>query len=113
MQKFKWYQVREALTDYKTYALFFFFLCMNVPTGGLVTFAAQIVNGLGYSRLQTTLIGMPTGVVQTFAGLLVAIPQRWLTNMRCFSAALCCLVPLTCSLLMRCEHTISRVIECS
>lgn len=74
---------------------------MNVPTGGIVTFAAQIVNGLGYSRLQTTLLGMPTGVVQTFAGLLVAVPQRWLKNMRCFSAALCCLVPLTCSLLMR------------
>ncbi|KAH6663309.1 hypothetical protein F5X68DRAFT_237535 [Plectosphaerella plurivora] len=48
-KEFKWYQVRKALTDYKTYAV---------------------------------LIGMPTGVIQTFAGLLVAVPQKWLTNMR-------------------------------
>ncbi|KAH7039560.1 major facilitator superfamily domain-containing protein [Microdochium trichocladiopsis] len=100
-QELKWYQVREAFTDYKTYLLFVFFLCMNVPTGGLVTFAAQIVSGLGYGKLETTLLGMPTGMVQSFAGLMVAIPQRWLKNKRCISAALCCLVPLACSILIR------------
>ncbi|KAF4812292.1 putative transporter [Colletotrichum siamense] len=31
-RKLKWYQVREAFTDYKTYILFVFFLSMNVPT---------------------------------------------------------------------------------
>lgn len=101
LQEFKWYHVREALTDYKTYALFFFFLCMNVPTGGLVTFAAQIVNGLGYSRLQTVLLGMPTGVIQTAAGLMVAAPQHFLKNKRCITAACCCLIPLVCSVLMQ------------
>ncbi|EXA54713.1 hypothetical protein FOQG_11997 [Fusarium oxysporum f. sp. raphani 54005] len=42
-KEFKWYQVREAFTNYKTYLLFIFFLSMNVPKGGLGTFAAQIV----------------------------------------------------------------------
>lgn len=74
---------------------------MNVPTGGLVTFAAQIVSGLGYGKLETTLLGMPTGVMQSLAGFMVAIPQRWLKNKRCLSAALCCLVPLICSVLIK------------
>ncbi|KAJ5761993.1 Major facilitator superfamily domain general substrate transporter [Penicillium nucicola] len=98
---FKWYQVREAFLDYKTYALFLFYLCSNVPLGGLSTFAAQIVSGLGYSSLETTLLGMPTGMFQTFAGLLVAIPQIWLKNMRCLTSALCCLIPLACSIIIR------------
>ncbi|KAF6813223.1 allantoate permease [Colletotrichum sojae] len=100
-KELKWYQVREAFTDYKTYILFVFFLSMNVPTGGLVTFAAQIVSGLGYGKLETTLLGMPTGVMQSLAGFMVAIPQRWLKNKRCLSAALCCLVPLICSVLIK------------
>ncbi|KAI8719946.1 hypothetical protein NCS52_00438400 [Fusarium sp. LHS14.1] len=100
-KEFKWYQVREAFTDYKTYLLFVFFLSMNVPTGGLVTFAAQIVSGLGYGKLETTLLGMPTGMIQSLAGFMVAIPQRWLHNKRCYTAAACCLVPLACSILIR------------
>lgn len=100
-KELKWYQVREAFTDYKTYLLFVFFLSMNVPTGGLVTFAAQIVSGLGYGKLETTLLGMPTGMMQSLAGFMVAIPQHWLKNKRCLSAGLCCLVPLACSILIK------------
>ncbi|EXK46390.1 hypothetical protein FOMG_00112 [Fusarium oxysporum f. sp. melonis 26406] len=100
-KEFKWYQVREAFTDYKTYLLFIFFLSMNVPTGGLVTFAAQIVSGLGYGRLETTLLGMPTGMMQSLAGFIVAIPQQWLHSKRCYTAAACCLVPLVCSIIIR------------
>ncbi|RKK29165.1 hypothetical protein BFJ65_g1101 [Fusarium oxysporum f. sp. cepae] len=100
-KEFKWYQVREAFTDYKTYLLFIFFLSMNVSTGGLVTFAAQIVSGLGYGRLETTLLGMPTGMMQSLAGFMVAIPQQWLHNKRCYTAAACCLVPLVCSIIIR------------
>lgn len=105
-QELKWYQVREAFTDYKTYILFFFFLSINVPTGGLVTFAAQIVSGLGYSPLTTVLLGMPTGMFQSLAGFLVAIPQQWMTNKRCLSCAVCCLVPLACSILIRCKSSL-------
>ncbi|CAH0018603.1 unnamed protein product [Clonostachys rhizophaga] len=97
----KGYQVKEALTDWKTWALFIFFLCMNVPTGGLVTFAAQIVSGFGYSRLETVLLGMPTTPFQVLAVFSVAIPQKWMTNKRSISCAVSLLVPITCSLLLR------------
>ncbi|CAI6092377.1 unnamed protein product [Clonostachys chloroleuca] len=112
-KELKWYQVREAFTDYKTYILFFFFLSINVPTGGLVTFAAQIVSGLGYSPLNTVLLGMPTGIMQSVAGFMVAIPQRYMTNKRCLSCAICCLVPLACSILIRLlphENKIGRLL---
>ncbi|ETS73441.1 hypothetical protein PFICI_15046 [Pestalotiopsis fici W106-1] len=100
-KEFKWYQVKEAFMDYKTYLLFFFFLFMNVPTGGLSAFAAQIISGLGMSPLETVLLTMPCSIFQTVAGLVVAYPQRWLKNKRCISSALCCLVPLACSVIIR------------
>ncbi|EXL91776.1 hypothetical protein NOF04DRAFT_16593 [Fusarium oxysporum II5] len=100
-KEFKWYQVCEVFTDYKTYLLFIFFLSMNVPTGGLITFGAQIVLGLGYGRPETTLLGMPTEMMQSLAGFMVAIPQQWLHNKRCYTAAACCLVPLVCSRIIR------------
>jgi hypothetical protein len=33
----KWYQVKEALLDYKIWILFFFQLANNIPNGGLTT----------------------------------------------------------------------------
>ncbi|RSL52976.1 hypothetical protein CEP54_010611 [Fusarium duplospermum] len=99
--EFKWYQVKEAFLDYKTYLSFFFYLCMNVPTDGLSAFAAQIISGLGNSPLETVLLTMPCSPFQTVASLAVAIPQKWLTNKRCLSSAICCLIPLACSILIR------------
>lgn len=98
--------MREAVTDWRTWTLFLFFLCMNVPNGGLVTFAAQIVSGFGYGRLETVLLGMPTTPFQVAGVFLVAVPQRWLTNKRSISCALALLVPLTCSLLLRCKSAL-------
>ncbi|KAH6976361.1 major facilitator superfamily domain-containing protein [Ilyonectria sp. MPI-CAGE-AT-0026] len=100
-REFKLYQVKEAFTDYKTYILFLFYLCMNVPTGGLSAFAAQIISGIGNSKLETMLLTMPASPFQTLASLTVAIPQKWLKNKRCLSSAICCLIPLTCSILIK------------
>ncbi|KAL6399359.1 putative allantoate permease protein [Ilyonectria robusta] len=74
---------------------------MNVPTGGLSAFAAQIISGIGNSKLETMLLTMPASPFQTLASLTVAIPQRWLKNKRCLSSAICCLIPLTCSILIK------------
>lgn len=76
---------------------------MAIPLAGLNTFAAQIVSGFGFDVLPTVLLGMPTGVLQSLSGVVVAIPQRWMTNKRCVSAALCSLIPILCSVLLRSE----------
>ncbi|VUC38193.1 unnamed protein product [Clonostachys rosea] len=99
--EFKWYQVIEALTDWKSWVIAFFFFCMNVANGGLNTFSAQIVSGFGFSKLNTVLLGMPTGVIQAVSSILAALPPRYWKDTRCLSAAVCCLFPLACSIVIR------------
>lgn len=97
---FKWYQVRECLTDPKTWLLAIFSLAVNVPNGGLVTFSAQIVTGLGYAPLITTVLGIPTGVLATVWQIILGFIAAKIPNSRCVIIALANLVPMTCAILM-------------
>ncbi|KAI8316777.1 putative transporter [Colletotrichum sp. SAR11_59] len=60
-------QLRETLRDPKTWLMFLFNIWVSIPNGGLTNFAPLIVNGLGYSPQRSTLLMMPTGVVQTLS----------------------------------------------
>ncbi|KAF0323842.1 allantoate permease [Colletotrichum asianum] len=100
-KEFKWYQVREALIDWKSWVVCLFFLGMNVSNGGLNTFSAQIVSSFGFGPLKTVLLGMPTGVIQAVSSILATIPPRYIKDTRCISAAACCIVPLVCSIVIR------------
>ncbi|EXJ91985.1 hypothetical protein A1O3_00535 [Capronia epimyces CBS 606.96] len=99
-KKIKWYQVRECLLDPKTWLLALFSCAQNIPNGGLVTFAAIIVTGLGYSPLNTTLLGIPTGVLATVWQLLLSVPSSRVPNSRCAIIAVANLVPMICAILM-------------
>ena len=96
----KWYQVTECLVDPKTWLLATFSCAQNIPNGGLVTFAAIIVSGLGYSRLNTVLLGIPTGVLATVWQLMLAYPSAKIKNSRCIIIAFSNLVPMICAILM-------------
>ncbi|KAL2813607.1 major facilitator superfamily domain-containing protein [Aspergillus granulosus] len=96
----KWYQVRECLVDPKTWLLALFAIAQNIPNGGLVTFSAIIVNGLGYSRLVTTVLGIPTGVLATVWQILLGFLVSYIPNSRCAIIALADLVPMICAILM-------------
>ncbi|KAH8894520.1 MFS general substrate transporter [Thozetella sp. PMI_491] len=100
-KQFKWYQVREAFLDWKSWLIVAISIFLNVPNGGLVTFAAQIVSGMGFGALETTLLGMPTGVIQTVSAFMVSGLSRVTTNKRALWCSLCCLVPMTCSIIIR------------
>lgn len=98
---FKKDQCIEALCDWKTWVMAVFVLSISVPGSGLVTFAAQIVSGLGYSPLRTVLLGMPTGVFMTFSSWLIASPTLLdARRFRTLSIALVTLCPLICCVLM-------------
>ncbi|KAF2151517.1 putative allantoate permease [Myriangium duriaei CBS 260.36] len=97
---FKIRQVFECLADPKTWLLVLFSFAQNVPNGGLVTFASIIVSGLGYSALNTTLLGIPTGVLATVWQLFLSYFASRLRNMRCAIIALANVVPMTCAILM-------------
>lgn len=99
--QFKRLQVIEAFKDWKTWVMAVFALCNNISNGALVTFAGQIVSGLGYSPLRTTLLGMPTGVFMTASSWFIALPTFFFPKtFRTVSTFIICLVPLICCILM-------------
>ncbi|GME34470.1 putative transporter [Neofusicoccum parvum] len=61
---FKWYQLREAFTDIRTYLIFFFLVTVDIPCGGITVFFTQLIGGMGFDANTTFLITMPAGVVQ-------------------------------------------------
>jgi MFS family permease len=102
---FKKDQVFEGLTDWKTWVMAVFVLSINISNGALVTFAAQIVSGLGYSPIRTTLLGMPTGVFMTLSSWLIALPGLYFPKkFRTVCAGTICLCPLICCALMMTLH---------
>lgn len=61
--KWKWNQCREAFCDPKTYMWGLMYFLMSAPTGGLGSFGALIIKGLGFSSFTAILMQMPTGVL--------------------------------------------------
>ncbi|QPG72944.1 hypothetical protein FOA43_000248 [Brettanomyces nanus] len=95
-------QVIEALTDYKSWLVCLFVLCFNIPNGALVTFAAQIVSGFGYSPLRTTLLGMPTRVFMTLSSFVIILPTLKIPRKyKSIAIALVGLGPLVCGILIK------------
>jgi MFS transporter, ACS family, allantoate permease len=62
---FKREQLVEVFTDPKTWLMFAFQIFISIPNGGLTNFAPLIVKGLGFSSQRSTLLVMPTGIIQT------------------------------------------------
>ncbi|SCV04785.1 LANO_0G12354g1_1 [Lachancea nothofagi CBS 11611] len=61
----KWYQVKEAFTDVRTWLYFIFSVGSNIPNGGLTNFMNILIkNDFGYSTSQSLLMTMPTGAVE-------------------------------------------------
>jgi MFS-type transporter involved in bile tolerance (Atg22 family) len=100
LQRTKWYQVREAFTDWMTWPPFFFVICNQIANGGLVIFSGLIVSGLGFSKLETTLLGIPTGMIATFAGILMAYISARFKNGKCITTIVFALIPIACAILM-------------
>ncbi|KAK1637672.1 MFS general substrate transporter [Colletotrichum phormii] len=67
----------ETLVDPKTWLMFAFNVWVSIPNGGLTNFAPLIVNGLGFSPQRSTLLMMPTGVVQTLSSYVCNFGVFW------------------------------------
>jgi len=61
---FKWYQLKEALTDPMTWAFTFYALTADIPNGGISNFFSQLIVSFGYTPNQSLLYGTPGGVVE-------------------------------------------------
>ena len=61
----KWYQVKEAFMDVRTWLYFIFSVGSNIPNGGLTNFMSILIkNDFGYSTKDSLLMSMPTGAVE-------------------------------------------------
>ncbi|KAF1916418.1 membrane transporter [Ampelomyces quisqualis] len=61
---FKWYQLKEALTDPLSWAFFFFALIADIPNGGITNFFSQLIVSFGYTPEESLLYGTPGGAVE-------------------------------------------------
>ena len=70
-RNFKWYQVKQAFIDPKTYLLFC--ICMGgaLPNAATTAFSSLIIKSFGFNTLQSQYIQIPAGFIQ-FAGVLFA-----------------------------------------
>ena len=76
-KKFDWKQFKEVATDPKTWLMFLLNVFISIPNGGLTNFAPLIINGLGYSSQRSTLLMMPTGVIQTLSSYVCNFGVFW------------------------------------
>lgn len=63
-QHFKWYQLRETLTDPIPWAFAFYALVADIPNGGLTNFFSQLIVSFGFTAEQSLLYGTPGGAVE-------------------------------------------------
>ncbi|CAI7615524.1 hypothetical protein N7533_008537 [Penicillium manginii] len=80
--EFKMQQFIEALLDLKCWALVFIQLTCSIPNGGVSNFGSIIIEGFGFSTLNTLLVQIITYV---FQGLLVYLSTAgcsWFENSR-------------------------------
>uniref|UniRef100_A0A0W0FSC0 Major facilitator superfamily (MFS) profile domain-containing protein n=1 Tax=Moniliophthora roreri TaxID=221103 RepID=A0A0W0FSC0_MONRR len=78
---FEFYQVREALFDPRLYLVGLSVFALAIPNGGVTSFGAVIIQGFGYSTLQTLLLGMSTGASEIAAVAVGYVIARY-TNTR-------------------------------
>ncbi|CEJ61255.1 hypothetical protein PMG11_09792 [Penicillium brasilianum] len=64
---FKMEQVKEALLDVRFWLINLLCLANTIPNGAVSAFAPLIVNGFGFSKFTSTLLGMPSGASQVLA----------------------------------------------
>ncbi|KAL4874441.1 major facilitator superfamily domain-containing protein [Aspergillus karnatakaensis] len=96
---FDWAQAREAVTDPRTLIYALMALLITMPTA-IVKFSSLVIEGVGFSKFQTMLVGLPGGAIAfclVWIGAL--IPLKW-PQARSLGGILLCAVPMVGSLLL-------------
>ncbi|KAH7064685.1 membrane transporter [Macrophomina phaseolina] len=60
----KFYQVKEALSDPMVWAFFWYALIADIPNGGITNFFSLLITSFGYTSEQSLLYGTPGGAVE-------------------------------------------------
>ncbi|KAH7361596.1 major facilitator superfamily domain-containing protein [Plectosphaerella cucumerina] len=96
---FDWAQVKEAFTDPRTalFAAMAFFITLPTP---IVKFSSLVINGFGYSKFQTMLVGLPSGAIAFCLVWVGGLGPRFFPGTRCFFGIFLAIVPMLCSIML-------------
>lgn len=78
----KLHQFKEAIFDPLTWAFFLFALIVDIPNGGLTSFFALLIKGLGYNETQALLYSTPGGAVGVVTLVAWGILTSYVPNSR-------------------------------
>ncbi|KAF2165736.1 hypothetical protein M409DRAFT_67092 [Zasmidium cellare ATCC 36951] len=92
-------QLKEALTDPRTIHYASMALFITIPTP-ITKFSSLVINGFGFSQLQTMLVGLPGGCVAFCLTWIGALGPLYIRNSRCFFGVLLAAVPMLGSILL-------------
>ncbi|KAK3681208.1 hypothetical protein LTR37_020940 [Vermiconidia calcicola] len=74
----KWYQVKEALLDPKSWLVWLMGASVGVLNGGVANFTSALIKGFGYDALQASLMQTPAGAFEIVGCILFG----WLSSFR-------------------------------
>ncbi|KAI5456787.1 major facilitator superfamily domain-containing protein [Mariannaea sp. PMI_226] len=92
-------QAKETFLTPTTWIYFLWALCLALTTP-ILKFNASVINGFGYNKFQTMLVGLPGGLVNFCTVWVGALVPRFFPNARTFTGMGLCLVPLTGAVLL-------------
>ena len=80
----KWSQFKECIFDVQCWILVLIFFLDDIPAGGVASFGSIVVKGFGFSRLYSTLLLVPLGVIQAICILFGGFMTRRFSNIRTY-----------------------------
>lgn len=88
-RRIHWGQIKEAVCDYKVWMFGILGFVANIPNGGISNFSTLVIQGLGFNKLHTALLGIPQGVIVVIWIVLGATMERYgPKNSRCLICAI-------------------------
>ncbi|KAL4870413.1 major facilitator superfamily domain-containing protein [Aspergillus spectabilis] len=82
---FKWGQMLDALTDPQAWLLVGYSVSQNIPNGGFSSFSSIIINGFGFSELNSLLLSAPSGLLQIAAIGCICLAATYVRKSRIIS----------------------------
>ncbi|CAK9436933.1 uncharacterized protein LODBEIA_P14430 [Lodderomyces beijingensis] len=93
-QKFKKYQVFEALRDQVVWMLAIVGLGCGVINGGASNFSSALIRGFGFTGIEATALQLPMGAIELVIVVLGGIVAFTVRNTRCIVLFMFCIAPL-------------------
>ncbi|KAI0707433.1 MFS general substrate transporter [Cerioporus squamosus] len=110
---FKWYQVRHALEDPKTWLLLIATIAGQIPNGIVTNFSSIIIKGMGFTTLETTLLDAASSSGQIISVLISGYVCMKFKNLRVITMTLgnfTCIIAAACLTYLPEEQRSNRLV---